>query len=230
MQDDVRAAVEEQSVPMLRAALQRRHTCPRDHALHEAVRQGSSAAVRLLLQHQAEPNASCLCLERGCEFPLQLAVSSNFIRASERSQIVQLLLAAGAHTEPRRSDAEGNAPLHDAVRRGEADITFLLLGALANPNAKNGFGETALELALRGNDFMGASSSRAMVEALLHAGACPFITDQAVSVTDPEIQELLARWSSWWRCRVLAWIRSRGSGHPLCHMMPELLVQVAQFL
>eukprot|EP00930_Biecheleria_cincta_P055517 TRINITY_DN41836_c0_g1_i1.p1 TRINITY_DN41836_c0_g1~~TRINITY_DN41836_c0_g1_i1.p1 ORF type:complete len:504 (+),score=59.81 TRINITY_DN41836_c0_g1_i1:64-1575(+) len=242
LQDDVRAAVEDQSVPLLKVALQRRHTCPNDHALHEAVRQGNSGAVRLLLQNRADPNVRCLGLEGGCLFPLQLAVCSNFIMDSERAQIVELLLKAGALTGPRRIGVEGNTPLHDSVRRRETEMVVLLLRHAADPNATNGFGEAPLELALRGIDASALEVARAMVEALLQAGACPFVVDpdrragpqdellsQAL-LQDPEIRSLLDRCSAWWRCRVLAWIRSRGSGHPLCHMMPELLVQVAQFL
>ncbi|CAK0808672.1 unnamed protein product [Prorocentrum cordatum] len=78
----------------------------------QAVRQAHVPAMRLLLQGQppAEPNARCLCLERGCEFPLQLAVcGSNFVRGPGRAQAVELLLQAGARPSPRRSDAEGIA-------------------------------------------------------------------------------------------------------------------------
>jgi len=226
-------------VPLLRAALQRRHCCSRDHALHEAVRQGNSGAVRLLLQHRADVNARCLGFERGCEFPVQVAVTASCLRAADRVQIVDMLLKAGALTSPRRSDPEGNTPLHDAVRRGDLDVALLLLRHAANPSATNGFGEVPLEHALRGamTGFMAeTTASSAMVEALLQAGACPWISEGQVSAygalseVDPRTRELLARWSSWWRCRVLAWIRSRGRDHPLCNMMPEILVQVAKFL
>lgn len=247
LQDDVQSAVEEQSVPLLRVALQRRHACAGDHVLHEAVRQGNSAAVRLLLQSRAEPNARCLGLDHGCEFPLQLAVASNFLRPSERVQIVDQLLRAKASTTPRRSDAEGNKPIHDAARRGESEIVLLLLRHNANPNALNAFGEAALELALRGSDFIRDDAANVCIEALLEAGASPFqssgegasqvinlpprTSNIVLQASDPYTQQLLQRWSAWWRCRILAWIRSRGSGHPLCNLdQPELLLQVAKFL
>lgn len=168
MQDDVKGAVDEQSVPLLRVALQRRHACPGEHALHEAVRQANVPAVRLLLQGRAEPNARCLYLERGCEFPLQLAAScTNFLRSSDRVQAVELLLKAGALPGPRRGDSEANTPLHDAARRGDLEVALLLLRHSADPNAVNGFGEVPLQLALRpgGGDFVPESTSRAMVEA-----------------------------------------------------------------
>jgi len=237
MQDDVKCAMEEQSVPLLRVALQRRHACPGEHALHEAVRQAYLPAVRLLLQARAEPNARCLCLERGCEFPLQLAAScTNFLKNSDRLQVAELLLQAGALPASRRGDAEANTPLHDAARRGDLDLVVLLLRHQADPNAVNGFGEVPLQLAVRpGSEFVPDATSRALVEALLQAGACPFaLSDHGLLPTlcavDPEWGDLLKKWSAWWRCRTLAWIRSRGRGQPLCQLIPELLVQVAKFL
>jgi len=228
--------MEEQSVPLLRVALQRRHACPGEHALHEAVRQAHVPAVRLLLQGRAEPNARCLYLERGCEFPLQLAASCTaFARSSDRLQAVDLLLQAGARPGARRGDAEANTPLHDAVRRADLDLALLLLRHSADPNAVNGFGEAPLQLALRpGGDFVPDATSLAMVEALLHAGACPFVFGgrgpRPACGASPRVERLLAETSAWWRCRTLAWARSRGRGRPLCRLPPELLLQVAQFL
>lgn len=247
MQDDIDAAVEEQSAPLLRAALKRCHACPGEHALHEAVRQAKVGALRLLLQGRAEPNARCLCLERGCEFPLQLAASSaNFLATPDRCQAVELLLQAGAFVNPRRSDAEANMPLHDAVRRGDLKCTQLLLRHGASPNAANGFGETPLCLALRlglgVGDFMpsGLSAPVAIVQALLEAGASPLAADGQmvrfeVPFVDPLLRALLARWASWWRCRNLAWVRSRGRDergncHSITRLLPELLKTIGRFL
>lgn len=237
LQEEIKAAVDEQSVPLLRAALQRRHMCQGEHALHEAVRQANVPAVRLLLHGRAEPNARCLCLHGGCEFPLQVAASCTaFPRSSDRCQAVDLLLAAGALPNPRRGDAEANTPLHDAVRRGDLEVVKLLLKHTADPNVTNGLREAPLHLALRlgDGDFVPAGTSWAMAEALLQAGACPWLAATDGLVTpyriDPELQALLARWSAWWRCRVLAWIHSRGQGHPLCDLLPEMLLSIAKFL
>lgn len=251
MQDDIKAAVDEQSVPMLRVALQRRHPCLADHALHEAIRQSHLPAVRLLLNGRSDPNARCLCLERGCEFPLQLATSyASFFRSADRRQVVELLLVAGAQPSPRRTDAEANTPLHEAVRRGDSDIAHLLLRHSADPNTVNGFGETPLHLALRHGSTGGAGtgtggdtdfcsplvSAHAMAELLLQAGACPLGPaggsglPAAADMAEPELRRMLERWAAWWRRRTLAWIRSRGQGHPLCTLAPELCLQVASFL
>lgn len=238
MQDDIKEAVEGQEVQLLRAALQRRHPCTSDHSLHEAIRQAHVPAVRLLLQSGADPNARCLCLERGCEFPLQLAVSStSYLRPADRLQAVDLLLGAGAHPSPSRSDQEANTPLHDAVRRGDLEVTQLLLRHAANPNALNGFGEAPLHLALRptGGNFAPSVGVYAMVETLLQAGASPLDSDgcglpAAAAGAEPEVIAMLTQWSKWWRCRHLAWIQSRGRDHPICDMVPELLFQVSSFL
>lgn len=232
MHEEIKSAVEEQSVPLLKVALQRRHACPGEHSLHEAVRQACVPAVRMLIQSRAEPNARCLCPERGCEFPLQLAV---FGSGTDRCQAVELLLRAGARPSPRRTDREANTPLHDAVRRGEFEVANLLLRHSADPNAVNGFGETPLHLMLRQDGgFMPGTQLRTMVEALLRAGASPLAPDSrgllpAQIAADAELQVLLNRWSGWWRCRLLAWVHSRGR-HAFRNLFPELLLSIARFM
>jgi len=244
MQDDLKAAVEERSVPLLRVLLQRCHPCLADHALHEAIRQAHLPAVRLLLlQGRSDPNVRCQCLERGCELPLQLAVTcASFLRGDDRCQAVELLLRAGAAPNPRRGDAEASAPLHDAVRRGDAGVAQLLLRHGADPNAANGFGETPLHMALRltGGEMQRVpglfdGQGHRLAEMLLQAGACPLgpggIGLPAVALTaDPATYALVESWARWWRCRMLAWIRSRARGHFLRDCMPELCVQIAAFL
>jgi len=225
-------------VSLLHVALQKRHACHGEHALHEAIRQANLPAVKLLLQGGAEPNARCHCLENGCELPLQLATfSPSFLRSSDRRQVVELLLKAGAEPSPQRSDLEANTPLHDAVRRGDLEVVQVLLRHGADPNATNGFQETPLQLALRpgGGDFF--LVARRMVESLLHAGACPLLaadrqtclTETMGNILDPEIHGLVRSWSAWWRCRMFAWVRSRGNT-PISDLVPELLLQVASFM
>lgn len=231
-QDDIRCALEEQSAELLRVAFQRRHACPRDHALHEAVRQGNCAAVRLLLENSAEANDRCLAFDTG-EFPLQLALSTNMLRSPERVQMVEMLLQARADVGQRRNDPEGHTPLHDGVRRGDPGVVLLLLKHRADPNATNAFGEAALELAMRGSFYTDVNESFTLVETLIQWGACPVLPglneQDCVSTASPEIRQLLKRSAAWWRCRMLAWIRSRGSG-PLTQTLPDILIKVAQFL
>jgi len=236
MQDDINQAVEEHSVQLLRAALQRRHGCKEEHSLHEAVRQAHMKAIRLLLHNHAEPNARCSCLDRGCQFPLQLAVTgAGFVRESDRYQAVELLLRAGARPSAHRKNDEANTPLHDAIRRGDFDIASLLLRYEADPNIVNGFGETPLHMVLhQEGGFVPIAILRSAAEALLAAGASPLVLDSsgivpAAIALDADLRLLISRWSAWWRCRTLAWVHSRGS-HPFRQFMPELLLQVARFL
>jgi len=222
-------------VQLLRAALQRRHACLGEHALHEAVRQAHLGAMRLLLQSHADPNARCSCLERGCQFPLQLAVTgAGFIRGSDRLQAVELLLNAGARPNVRRTKDEANTPLHDAIRRGDFEVAAILLRHAADPNIINDFGESPLHLVLhQEGGFVPIAFLRSAAEALLNAGVSPLCPDGSglfpVAITsDMELRLLLARWSAWWRCRTLAWVHSRGT-HPFRQLMPDLMLQVARF-
>eukprot|EP00927_Polykrikos_kofoidii_P060215 TRINITY_DN55260_c0_g1_i1.p1 TRINITY_DN55260_c0_g1~~TRINITY_DN55260_c0_g1_i1.p1 ORF type:complete len:508 (-),score=60.83 TRINITY_DN55260_c0_g1_i1:77-1513(-) len=241
IQDDIEMAVEAQSVQLLRASLKRCHACPGDHPVHEAARQANVPALRLLLSEgKHEPNARCLCMGRGWEFPLQIVASSPmFLDGAERSEAAELLLRARACPNPPRSDADANRPLHDAVRRSDLSLVSVLLKHAANPNAVNGVGETPLNFAVRLGPgvagFAGAASQIAIAEVLLQGGASPFSVDLNSSLlldarTDRELYELLRHWSNWWRRRALAWIWSRGSGHPLCGLLPELVERVASFL
>jgi len=243
MQDDIKAAVDEHSVSLLRVALQRHHPCMADHTLHEAIRQGHVPAMRLLLQGRSDPNARCQRLERCCEFPLQLAVTcTSFLRTGDRCQAVELLLRAGAGPNPKRRDAEANTPLHDAVRRGDLDVVSLLLRHGADPNAANGFGEAPLHLAMRlmNGEFAQVpglldGQGRALAEVLLIGGACPLGpggcgVHSAALTAEPATRALVEKWARWWRCRTLAWIRSRAIGHPLRNCLPEVCLQIAAFM
>jgi len=235
MQDDINQAVEEHSVQLLRAALQRRHGCLGEHALHEAVRQAHVGAMWLLLQSRADPNASCSCLERGCQFPLQLAITGpGFIRSSDRLQAVEMLVGAGAKVNVRRTKDEANTPLHDAIRRGDFEVAAMLLRHAADPNVMNGFGESPLHLVLhQEGGFVPIAFLRSAAETLLTAGASPLSLDgsglmPAAAAADPELRLLLTRWAAWWRCRTLAWVHSRGN-HSFRQLMPDVLLQVARF-
>merc|ERR1712137_235268 len=231
MQDDVNSAIGEQSAQWLSATLRQFHPCATEkHAIHEAVRQAHVPALRMLLESRADPNVRCPCLERGCEFPLQLAVSSaTFFNSADRLQAIDLLLRAGVQTNLHRYDAEANTPLHDASRRGDLEVVKKLLRHSANPNAKNSLGETPLHLVVEQGMLPGESAGtmQAIALVLLRAGASPHVLPGVLAV-HPRMQALIEQWSAWWRCRFLAWIRSRGRTS-LNKMMPEIFVNIASF-
>lgn len=171
--------------------------------------------------------------------PLQLAACQpGFVRSADRCQAMDMLLRAGACPSARRGDAEANTPLHDACRRGDLSIIQLLLRHKADPNVTNGFGETPLCLVLRlsGGHLTPPATVRAITEELLMAGCSPFAATLEASFgpapweADGELQALLSRWANWWRLRHLAWAHTRGRGHIICWLLPEILVQVGAFI
>jgi ankyrin repeat protein len=115
--------------------------------LHQAVRSGDTARVRVLLREPGAVNA----VDAKGGTPLHDAVW-----AGER-EIAELLIAAGADVNARHAEA-GSTPLHYAIVKGHADIAALLLenGAVV--------GVTSLHLAA-------ARGSRVILELLLDHGA-----------------------------------------------------------
>src|SRR4051794_28776109 len=97
------------------------------------------------------------------------------IGASARPALVDIVksgdLAAAraalqAHQSADAADLEGTSALHWAVLSDRRDLVELLLGAAANPNAKNRYGVTPLSIACE-------NGNAAIVEALLAAGGDP---------------------------------------------------------
>ena len=119
----------------------------------------SIATIRLLLDHQAEPNRA----NRNGETPLHLAA-----RSHDRPDGVAALLDAGAN--PNRADRRNDTPLHAALgpNPGESGIVGALLDGGANPAAVNTDGLTPLLLFVRHGPDRGDTVAR-----LLHAGADP---------------------------------------------------------
>jgi ankyrin repeat protein len=64
-----------------------------------------------------------------------------------RAEAVMTLLTNGAN--PLAADADGNTPLHGAVRSGEPNVAAMLLDAGATVDALNKHGETPLSIACR---------------------------------------------------------------------------------
>src|ERR1700682_3170799 len=84
--------------------------------LHQAVRSGDTARVRVLLQEPGAVNA----VDTKGGTPLHDAVW-----AGEREMSV-LLIAGGADVNARHAEA-GSTPLHYAIIKGHADIAVLLV-------------------------------------------------------------------------------------------------------
>jgi ankyrin repeat protein len=102
-------------------------------ALHLAITEGHTAVVRLLLtivDVDSGPD--------GALTPLFTAVDR------ERTEIVQVLLEAGADT--RRLSAEGWTPLHAAVVKGSVELTRVMLKAGIHPDDLGGCGLSPAQL------------------------------------------------------------------------------------
>jgi len=131
--------------------------------LHLAVYVGNREAAEILLNHGADPNARDLAGGT----PLHWAVAGGF------PDIVELLLERGA--DPNARDNAGNTPLHIAAMGHASEVagmfielaprfgleypydrldTFrILLEYGADPTAKNNYGQTPIDIALKyGND------------------------------------------------------------------------------
>lgn len=139
----------------------------RYHALHRAVDLGHEAIVQLLLNHGADPllrdyvgettlHGACSrghpgivnrLLDAGADInATDLTLSTSLHIAVEYGNIgiAALLISKGADFNLRESQL-GETPLHLAVRDDNSDAILLLIGAGADPFAKNVYNETPLD-------------------------------------------------------------------------------------
>jgi ankyrin repeat protein len=157
---------------MIGAVLEEAGTSDLDDAVRrkvyrQAVRYGHEAAAELLRRAAADADltaidraiGACMTLDRA-ELQRLLAgssYSSNQLRAGDHRMVswairsgrhaaVPLLLEAGL--DPNVPDADGDMPLHLAVRAGSVELVAELLRAGAEVNARNFEAQTALDLAL----------------------------------------------------------------------------------
>ncbi|RZC92695.1 hypothetical protein C5167_011776 [Papaver somniferum] len=105
-------------------------------ALSYAVVLGQFDAVKVLLDHHADPNV----VMSGAATPLASAIVNNSLR------IMDLLLQAGA--DPN-AESRGIAPLLYAVDHGRTRCIMRLLEAGADPNVTDNEGMTAVEIAAK---------------------------------------------------------------------------------
>jgi len=124
-------------------------------ALHEAVKAGNTALVRLLLQAGADPlqrdhqGVTCLRLAEQCGWPRivsallkaaeirSLSVPMKLHEAAEHGLLAKVYQLIRAGVDVNERDAQGLSALHLAARHGHRDIVQALLnaGALASPPA-----------------------------------------------------------------------------------------------
>ena len=147
-------------------------------ALQLAVRDGTVEIVQALLAAGADVNAfgewvpgCCQDLDTALHQAVRywdVCVDRDFGHCSERTEVIQVLLAAGADVDARKK-LGGWTPLHAAANEGTWSEVFemllMLLYAGADPNARTEHGRTPLHLAVKN------ISSAAVVATLVDAGA-----------------------------------------------------------
>jgi hypothetical protein len=101
-----------------------------DTALRVAVQQGAVELVRLLLGKGASPDARAK--GPGLSTPLMLCAG---LRIENGEESARLLIGAGADVNAAGSD--GQTPLILAVRSGNVPVVSLLVGAKADPEARD---------------------------------------------------------------------------------------------
>ena len=153
-------------------------------ALQLAVREGTVEIVEALLAAGADVNAfgewvpGC-CQDRDTALHQavrywDVCVDRDFGYCSERAEVIQVLLAAGADVDARQ-EFGGWTPLHAATNEGAwnevSEMLLMLLDAGADPNARTVDGRTSLHLAVE-------NISSAAIAVLLDAGADPKARDQ----------------------------------------------------
>jgi len=137
-------------------ALQRAHT-PGEPALNtgttplmRAAKNGDAAAIRLLLEHGADPNArqkngtTALMLAAGLGRGTG-AFTKDYATEAELLEAVKVLIAAGA--DVNAVDDGGETPLHFGAQASDDIVTFLADRG-AKLNVKDNKGRTPVEMAL----------------------------------------------------------------------------------
>lgn len=132
-----------------------------DFALSRAVLSGNVAMVRLLLAHGANVN-----LRDGEGVTALMTAVSNV--ATRNATMIKLLLSRGADVHARSGPRYGRTVLMQAAAFGHPETVRLLLRRGARVNARDGSGETALTLAIRGDD---TNRAETIIRLLLEAGA-----------------------------------------------------------
>jgi len=106
-------------------------------ALVYAVDNNKHEAVKLLLEHNANPNVKI----RGTSYPIIEASYAGY------TEIVDLLIQYKADLNKRKQDGSGITPLMFACIQGKKEIVQKLINANADPNLKSGQNSTALDYA-----------------------------------------------------------------------------------
>lgn len=147
MEEDIAAALEWRSEPLLEMALLHSHgpSCTRSHAVHEAVFLHHVVALEFLLSSGPRD------LEEPCRgaTPLLRATRCAAAQGDGGYEMVQMLIKHGALVNSHSEDLDRETPLHHAAACGHIDVIALLLANRADPNLADAGGKTALHAGCR---------------------------------------------------------------------------------
>jgi ankyrin repeat protein len=233
--------MEARSVPELLVALARKHPCSTPHPLHEAVFRGEVSATDYLLAQKYDVAALCAGLSsRGPVTPLQLLIFAPLDQFwatadAKRVTLAESLLCAGA--DPNLPVAQsGERLLHTVVAMQNEALLTTFLRHKADPNSTDASGKSVLSVACKSAslEFSPATCPRRplpprAVSLLLLAGANPRSVSVS-EVSDQPLHDLLQKAELWWRSRIVAWIRCRGTNPSVFkHLPDDLLRRVCSF-
>lgn len=128
------------------------------HPIHLAAERGLVDALSMLIERGADQNSQ----DTAGQSPLHTAT------ACGQRAAVELLLQRGAEISP---DSNGTTPLHISTYHAELEITTLLLGSGANPNARVQCGDTPLHMSVRQKDKEADQPRLELVRLLLEQAA-----------------------------------------------------------
>lgn len=127
--------------------------------IHEAVKNGSKATVKRLLEAGTEVDERA----RFKETPLHVAATKGL------HPIAALLIEHGADVDAK--DYQGATPLHHAAGVAAPKVVKLLLQHGADPAARDTYGDTPLHAGAGGGDAKKAAARAATAKMLIAAGS-----------------------------------------------------------
>jgi hypothetical protein len=244
LQNDIEAALAQQSLPLLSLALMRGHCCGSDHCIHEAVRLRHLPALDFLLTAGGSEHLDGHC--RGLR-PLHWAVQACGEEGDVGYRMAELLLLNGSRPDGCALDDEAvDAPLHDATKRGCVAAVELLLAYGADPNKSDTNGYTPLHYVCRLMPFECGTFHVRVAELLLQHGALPSEPDAHGKsplqyARDPSLRRKLLEAERLRNRRNLRLALGRGctvgdsagqlrESHEICWLLPEIFESVVGFL